>query len=103
MDGRIALVTGANRGIGLEVVRQLARRGFVAILGARGADRGEAAARGLRREGLEVEVRLDVADDASVDALRLASRENGGRGHNGTRARAASDAQGSRTLARARG
>jgi NAD(P)-dependent dehydrogenase (short-subunit alcohol dehydrogenase family) len=76
MEGRIALVTGANRGIGLELVRQLSGRGFVAILGARDPEKGEAAARGLRREGLGVEVRqLDVADGASVEALgaRLAA------------------------------
>jgi NAD(P)-dependent dehydrogenase (short-subunit alcohol dehydrogenase family) len=80
MDDRIALVTGANRGIGLEVVRQLAARGFVAILGSRDPRKGEEAAAALRRDGLDVEVRhLDVADDASVDALGARLAEEHGR------------------------
>jgi NAD(P)-dependent dehydrogenase (short-subunit alcohol dehydrogenase family) len=64
---RLAVVTGANRGIGLEVVRQLARDGYTAILGARDPERGDAAASALRDEGLDVQVRLlDVSDPAGV-------------------------------------
>ena len=66
----IALVTGANRGIGREVVRQLGQAGFTAILGARDPDKGEAAAAELRGHGLPVQVRrIDVADPDSVNAL----------------------------------
>ena len=51
---RIALVTGANKGLGLETARQLARdHGYSVLLGARDADKGESAARLLRDEGLE--------------------------------------------------
>ena len=72
-ERRIAVVTGANRGIGLEVVRQLAGDGFTVILGARDPDRGAAAAERLRSEGLDVEARrLDVSDRGSVAAFGAA-------------------------------
>ena len=50
-NGKIALVTGANKGIGFEVARQLARRGFRVFLGARNAEAGRAAAEKLSGEG----------------------------------------------------
>jgi NAD(P)-dependent dehydrogenase (short-subunit alcohol dehydrogenase family) len=67
---QIALVTGANRGIGLEIVRQLAAKGITTILAARDARKAEEAARRLSAEGLPVHAReLDVADQGSVDRL----------------------------------
>ena len=48
---RIALVTGANKGIGFEVARDLARKGFHVFLGARDTEAGEAAAQKLNKEG----------------------------------------------------
>jgi len=52
--GKIVLVTGANKGIGFEVSRQLGRAGFTVLLGARDEARGEEAAGKLRNEGLDV-------------------------------------------------
>lgn len=66
-EQRIALVTGGNRGIGLEISRQLAKLGIRVLLGARDAAKGVAAARELASAGLPVEAReLDVADDESI-------------------------------------
>ncbi len=67
---RVAIVTGANRGIGLEVSRQLAASGQHVVLGSRSARAGEAAARSMAARGLDVEPhQLDVTDDESVRAL----------------------------------
>ena len=67
---RTAVVTGGNRGIGLEVCRQLAGRGLRVVLASRDLDRGRAVAAELVRQGLEVEARaLDVADAASAEAF----------------------------------
>jgi NAD(P)-dependent dehydrogenase (short-subunit alcohol dehydrogenase family) len=67
---RVVVVTGANRGIGLEVVRQLAVRGDCPVLAARDLDRGRAAADSLRAQaGVEVDVvALDVTDPAGCAA-----------------------------------
>src|ERR1700722_15386691 len=51
---KVVLITGANKGIGFEVARQLGRSGFTVLLGARDASRGEAAAAKLRAEGSDV-------------------------------------------------
>lgn len=64
---RVAVVTGANRGIGLAIVRLLAERGMAVYLGARDEARGRAAERDLRANGRDVRfVRLDVTDEVSV-------------------------------------
>jgi NAD(P)-dependent dehydrogenase (short-subunit alcohol dehydrogenase family) len=79
-DRPIAVVTGANRGIGLELVRQLAGDGYTAILGARDPDKGATAAELLRSDGLAVESRqLDVSDPASVAALGTGVERDHGR------------------------
>lgn len=68
-ETRIALVTGANRGIGLEIVRQLSRVGLLAVLCSRDVDKGREAAAKLASEGLEPPVvALDVTSDESISA-----------------------------------
>jgi NAD(P)-dependent dehydrogenase (short-subunit alcohol dehydrogenase family) len=69
-SGTIALVTGAAHGIGLEVCRQLAERGWTVVLTARVLERAREAAEGLAGLAGKVHARaLDVADDASPRAL----------------------------------
>jgi NAD(P)-dependent dehydrogenase (short-subunit alcohol dehydrogenase family) len=80
MTAQIALVTGANRGIGFEVCRQLARRGIHVILTSRDAEKGQHAADVLRGEGLEVSFHpLDVTDHASVQAIHAYVQRQFGR------------------------
>jgi NAD(P)-dependent dehydrogenase (short-subunit alcohol dehydrogenase family) len=75
----IALVTGANRGIGFEVVRQLASLGMTVILGARDREKGLNAAEQLTTEGLKVlPHQLDVSSQASIDQLATQVEELGG-------------------------
>lgn len=63
---RVALVTGANRGIGFEVCRQLATDGFLVLLTARDARKAKAAADALSRAGRVEPLVLDVADANSI-------------------------------------
>src|SRR5215831_5581037 len=62
----VALVTGANRGIGFEVCRQLAGKGFVVLLTARDAAKANTAARELANAGTVESLLLDVADASSI-------------------------------------
>ena len=72
-DKRVALVTGANRGMGLEIVRQLSRLGLIAVLAARDLEKGKVAAATLAAEELDVPiVALDVTD---ADSIRAAVAE----------------------------
>jgi NAD(P)-dependent dehydrogenase (short-subunit alcohol dehydrogenase family) len=65
---RIALVTGANRGIGLETVRQLAEHGFTTILAARDLAKGKEATDALQKNGLDViPLKIDVTKKKSID------------------------------------
>lgn len=70
MKDRIAVVTGANRGIGLEICRQLAQQGVRVVLTSRDTVKGEAARETLAAEGLDVAFhQLDVTDARSIARL----------------------------------
>ena len=74
---KTVLVTGGNKGIGLEICRQLSQTGYHVILSARSQERGEAAIAALARERLKVEfLLLDTADETSIAtaAAELRSR-----------------------------
>jgi NAD(P)-dependent dehydrogenase (short-subunit alcohol dehydrogenase family) len=73
-EQRIALVTGANKGIGLETVRQLAHKGFHVFLGARNEEAGQTAAEKLNRDakkehydGTVTFLKLDVSNPESIE------------------------------------
>jgi NAD(P)-dependent dehydrogenase (short-subunit alcohol dehydrogenase family) len=76
-EKRIALVTGANKGIGFEVARDLARKGFHVFLGARDTEAGEAAAEKLRKEGEGDygEITFLKIDVSKPDSIRRAAEE----------------------------
>lgn len=77
---RIAVVTGANRGIGLEVARQLGAAGDTVVLGSRDVDAGRSAARPLTDAGYDVHVaRLDVTDQSTLGALAADLADHYGR------------------------
>jgi NAD(P)-dependent dehydrogenase (short-subunit alcohol dehydrogenase family) len=67
-NAKTALVTGANKGIGFEVVRQLARQGFHVYVGARNVKAGRAAAEKLQSEGNVTFLEIDVSDEKSIRA-----------------------------------
>lgn len=70
---KTALVTGANKGIGLEVVRQLTEKGFRVFLSARHRGRGQQAVAALQQKGMTVSfVELDVAD---LESIQRAAQE----------------------------
>ena len=66
--GKVALVSGGNRGLGLEICRQLAAMDYQVYLGSRSLDAGIEAAASLGRENVEA-VKLDVTSQADIDAL----------------------------------
>jgi NAD(P)-dependent dehydrogenase (short-subunit alcohol dehydrogenase family) len=75
----VALVTGANKGIGVATARQLAEHGMTVLLGSRDLSQGEAAAQPMLDSGLSVRpVQVDVTDEDSVRSLAdLIARDYG--------------------------
>lgn len=69
-DGKIAVVTGANRGLGFEICRQLAKKGVRVILSARDELKGKQAVEDLAKDGLDVDFhQLDITDKRSVEGF----------------------------------
>ncbi len=67
---KVALISGANKGIGLETARQLGKLGITVLLGARDLERGEKAAAELAAEGIDARaVKLDVVNAADIAAV----------------------------------
>jgi NAD(P)-dependent dehydrogenase (short-subunit alcohol dehydrogenase family) len=76
----IAFVTGANKGIGREISRQLAAKGILVLMGARDRERGEKAVAALRGQGLPVEfIQIDVTSQSSVDQAAAEVQRRHGR------------------------
>jgi NAD(P)-dependent dehydrogenase (short-subunit alcohol dehydrogenase family) len=78
-DGKVALVTGANRGMGLETCRALAQRGYQVVLTSRDQRLGQQATQSLVQQGLSVtSFPLDVTDEGSIQHLKRALEERFG-------------------------
>ena len=70
MEKKVGLITGANKGIGLEVARQLGQMGITVVVGARTLAKAEAASAKLKMEGIDAwPLKLDVTDSADIQAL----------------------------------
>lgn len=79
-DKKVAFITGANKGLGLEIARQLGVQGITVVIGSRDAGRGEAAAKSLIAEGIDAHsVKIDVVNSADVAALPAYFQEKFGR------------------------
>lgn len=75
LAGRVALVTGANRGLGLEITRGLLRAGATVVMGCRDAARAEAAAQALREESPHAQLEIRTVDLADLASIRSFARE----------------------------
>ena len=76
-DKPVALVTGANQGIGLQIAKELAAKNFTVLVGSRDLPRGEEAAKTI--DGDARALQLDVTDQASIAAAAKRIREELGR------------------------
>jgi NAD(P)-dependent dehydrogenase (short-subunit alcohol dehydrogenase family) len=67
---KVALITGANKGLGLEIARQLGEKGYTVVLGARDSSKADSAASELRKEGLDAHgLKLDVTSEEDIAKL----------------------------------
>jgi NAD(P)-dependent dehydrogenase (short-subunit alcohol dehydrogenase family) len=73
----VALVTGANQGIGLQIAKDLVAHGFTVLVGSRNFERGEAAAKGIGPDALALQ--LDVTDQTSITKAAERIRKELGR------------------------
>ncbi len=76
-DKQVALITGANQGIGLQIAKDLASHGFIVLVGSRNLERGEAASKSI--DGDARALQLDVTDQASIAAAADRIRNEFGR------------------------
>ena len=76
-SNRVALVTGANQGVGLQVAKELVANGLTVLVGSRSFGRGEAAAKGIGPGAIPLQ--LDVTDRASIAAAAERIRKEFGR------------------------
>ena len=76
-DKPVALVTGANKGIGLQIAKDLAARGFTVLVGSRNLERGDMAAKSVGADARALQ--LDVTNQASIAAAAERIRNELGR------------------------
>lgn len=77
---KIALVTGANKGIGFQIARELGKAGMIVLVGARNAELGNQAVKKLQQEGTDASfVPLDLANQATIDAAAATIKSEFGR------------------------
>lgn len=74
-SGRVAVVTGANSGLGLETARELARAGASVVLTVRDLDRGQTAIADIRADHPDADLHLQELDLASLDSIRSAAND----------------------------
>jgi len=77
---KVALITGGNRGIGLETARQLGKLGITVLVGARSLAAGETAAETLKKDGIDARaIKIDVNDPADYTAVAKSIEKDFGR------------------------